>query len=89
MSTEENQQQQQKTSITTNTSTANTTANNQQESSVTPATSAIKNNVKRVSIKGTPSRVKIAAPYAYVEVIELVLFSHVHAVLRSELSRKM
>lgn len=68
------QQQQQKPA------TATTTSSSQQEGSVTPATSAIKNSVKRVSIKGTPSRVKIAAPYAYVEVIELVLFWHVHAV---------
>lgn len=67
MSSEEQEQQQpqQKTTSTT------TTSSQQQEGSVTPATSAVKNSVKRVSIKGTPSRVKIAAPYAYVEVIQL------------------
>lgn len=86
MSTEEQQQQQQKEPK----STTPTTGGGQQESSVTtttttPATSAIKNNVKRVSIKGTPSRVKIAAPYAYVEVIELMLFWHVHAVFKVKL----
>lgn len=76
MSSEEQPQQQKTTVTTTNTS------GSQQEAASTPATSAIKNNVKRVSIKGTPNRVKIAAPYAYVEVITLLLlllFWHVHA----------
>lgn len=72
------------------TTSGNENSSQQQEASsvTTPATSALKNSVKRVSIKGTPSRVKIAAPYAYVEVIGLVLllvFWHVHAALRSEL----
>lgn len=67
MSTEQEQHQQKTTTTTTTTS-----SQQQQEAASTPATSAIKNSVKRVSIKGTPSRVKIAAPYAYVEVIELI-----------------
>lgn len=76
MSSEEQQPQQQKTATTTT-----TTSSSQQEAASTPATSAIKNNTKRVSIKGTPNRVKISAPYAYVEVIELMLllFWHVLA----------
>lgn len=68
MSSEDQQQQQQQPKAAATT----TCSNSQQEGSVTPATSAIKNSVKRVSIKGTPSRVKIAAPYAYVEVIGVV-----------------